>query len=426
MSTVKPTPRIASMDQFRGYTVVGMFLVNFFGWYALTHQVFRHNSTHFSYADSIMPSFILCAGFSFRLTALKRFPELGTARAAWSYIQRSLTLILISLLLDTPDPKFKTWSQVTPGGISEYLFALGKAGLWEVLAIIGVCQILLLPVILRGTIFRLSAVVLLEIAHIVVTYAFNYNFQLGRENWFNQFWGAPKQTVFDGGLFGLLPWSAVMLAGTLVYDLLAALSPKRAWFPLLVCGVLLMGNGYLLSCGTRLYDRAPGEWDKLVQTAAAKTTEEQKKSGKPPAPDEHAPDPVWPQVERWKSPGLGWAEPPFMPPPAAEFRAKNFWMMNMRLMSPAFTIFSIGFALGLYAVFIVACDLSGLQVGVFRTFGQNPLAAYIAHQAVKYSVRLFSPKDSPLWWALISFAIFFYLTWFLIRSMEKQKLYLRL
>ena len=48
--------RIVSLDQFRGYTVAGMFAVNFLGHLALTHQLLKHNDTHFSYADSIMPS----------------------------------------------------------------------------------------------------------------------------------------------------------------------------------------------------------------------------------------------------------------------------------------------------------------------------------------------------------------------------------
>ena len=42
-------PRIRSLDQFRGYSVVAMFVVNFLGGLAITHQLLRHNNTHFSY-----------------------------------------------------------------------------------------------------------------------------------------------------------------------------------------------------------------------------------------------------------------------------------------------------------------------------------------------------------------------------------------
>src|SRR3972149_11153033 len=72
--------RIASMDQFRGYTVAGMFVVNFLGHLAAIHAVMKHHNTYFSYADSIMPSFVFAAGFSYRLTALRRLPKLG----AWA------------------------------------------------------------------------------------------------------------------------------------------------------------------------------------------------------------------------------------------------------------------------------------------------------------------------------------------------------
>ena len=36
--------RIESMDQFRGYTMAGMFLVNFIGSYAAVHPVFKHHN----------------------------------------------------------------------------------------------------------------------------------------------------------------------------------------------------------------------------------------------------------------------------------------------------------------------------------------------------------------------------------------------
>ena len=86
--------RIVSMDQFRGYTVAGMFVVNFLGGYAAVHEVMKHHNGHpyFSYADTIMPSFMFAAGFSYRLTALRRLAQIGAGRltggswsAAWAW-----------------------------------------------------------------------------------------------------------------------------------------------------------------------------------------------------------------------------------------------------------------------------------------------------------------------------------------------------
>ena len=43
--------RIVSMDQFRGYTVAGMCVVNFLGGLQAIHPVLKHNNNYFSYAD---------------------------------------------------------------------------------------------------------------------------------------------------------------------------------------------------------------------------------------------------------------------------------------------------------------------------------------------------------------------------------------
>src|SRR5271170_3433770 len=95
------SPRIVSMDQFRGYTVAGMFLVNFVGGLAFFPDVLKHHNGHpyFSYADSIMPSFMFAAGFSYRLVALRRLEQLGAARTYAHFVFRSLALVLVSLVM---------------------------------------------------------------------------------------------------------------------------------------------------------------------------------------------------------------------------------------------------------------------------------------------------------------------------------------
>ena len=81
-ASTSPTSRIVSMDQFRGYTVAGMFLVNFVGGLAAFPEVLKHHNGHpyFSYADTIMPSFMFAAGFSYRLSALKRYEKTAANR----------------------------------------------------------------------------------------------------------------------------------------------------------------------------------------------------------------------------------------------------------------------------------------------------------------------------------------------------------
>ena len=86
-STVTTKPRLASLDQFRGYTVAGMCLVNFLAPFAAIHSVLKHNDTYFSYADSIMPSFLFVVGFAFRLTFLNKCDEAERSTVA-EYYQR--------------------------------------------------------------------------------------------------------------------------------------------------------------------------------------------------------------------------------------------------------------------------------------------------------------------------------------------------
>jgi hypothetical protein len=72
------------------------------------------------------------------------------------------------------------------------------------------------------------------------------------------------------------------------------------------------------------------------------------------------------------------------------------------------------------------CDLGRLQIGVFRTFGQNPLAAYIIHHSVEGAVGTVVPHDSPLWYGLAATGIFFGITYMFVRYLEKRKIYIRM
>ena len=88
------------MDQFRGYTVAGMFLVNFVGGLAAFPEVLKHHNgqPYFSYADTIMPSFLFACGFSYRLSALRRLSQQGAA-AYRTFVGRCLGLVLVSVMM---------------------------------------------------------------------------------------------------------------------------------------------------------------------------------------------------------------------------------------------------------------------------------------------------------------------------------------
>src|SRR5207248_4690627 len=111
--------RIVSLDQYRGYTVAGMMLVNFVGDFALTHPVFQHHNTYFSYADTIMPGFHFAVGFALRMVLLKRITTQCRRGAYWSVVQLGLGLVLLSTVLEfaTSRCRFKDWSDLSVRGV---------------------------------------------------------------------------------------------------------------------------------------------------------------------------------------------------------------------------------------------------------------------------------------------------------------------
>lgn len=400
------TGRIASMDQFRGYTVAGMFLVNFLGAYAAIHPVMKHNNNYFSYADSIMPSFMVACGFSYRLTALRRLANGPAAAAYRHFFVRSLGLVVVSLMLNGLNTDVKAWAEVTPGGVAQILIRLVKANLWEVLAIIGVGQLVILPVIARSAKARVVTIAAFLLGHVVLSYLFNFDFVYGRPNRLDDLLGTAGSTAWDGGVFGLLPWASLMLMGSLAYDLMAAgARPVRSALELIGLGAVLMALGYATSGLSMLYD---GE----APTGAGET----------PA------SPVWPPFARMA--GQPWsallAEPPLVQPPPPTQRPHNYWMMNKRVVSLPFTLFAGGWALALFGLFVAACDVGSLRIGLFRTFGQNALAAYVLHHLWEHAVHSVVPGDAPLWACLAALAVFFGMTYLCVRYLEKHGVFIRL
>src|SRR6187551_627770 len=113
MAAVRPpSGRIASLDQFRGYTVAGMFLVNFLGSFAVTPPLLKHHNTFCSYADTIMPQFFFAVGFAYRLTFGRRAETEGWARACACAARRFLGLALLATVVYAAPKAAETWREL--------------------------------------------------------------------------------------------------------------------------------------------------------------------------------------------------------------------------------------------------------------------------------------------------------------------------
>ena len=124
-----------------------------------------------------------------------------------------------------------------------------------------------------------------------------------------------------------------------------------------------------------------------------------------------------PRISRSISPGCGvWygSEP------------VNIWTMSQRAGSVSYLTFAAGLALGLYGLFVVACDVWPLALGIFRTLGTNALAGYVLHILVMQAMKPFVPGDSPLWYVATALAVFLTICYTLVRHLEKHRLYLKL
>jgi predicted acyltransferase len=350
--------RIGSMDQFRGYTVAGMFLVNFLGVFAVTHPLLKHHNTYCSYADTIMPQFFFAVGLSLRLALLKRIEREGWRSAYARAVRRGFSLALVGLVIYHLDGHYESWAELQALGISGFFRESFWTSPFQALVHIAVTTLWILPVTARSARVRIAFAVASALLH------------LGLSRWF---WYdlLHEKNVIDGGLLGFLSWTIPTIAGTLAYDLLVGRGAARSVRPLVLHGTWLMLLGYGLACLTA---------------------------------------------------GGVVAAPPFVPP----WHPSDLWTMSQQAGSVSYMTFSAGLSLVVLALFVWWTDLRGHRSVVFDTLGKNALAAYILHILVQSAFAGFLPADAPLWWALVAFGLFFYMSYRFTRYMNDRGMFLRL
>jgi predicted acyltransferase len=368
--------RIVSLDQFRGYTVLGMLLVNFVGSYAAvraTLPVLCHHHTYCSYADTIMPHFLFAVGFAYRLTFLRRWQQDGPRAAYGHALRRILGLLLVAFVIHNVGSNWQSWSDEKQR--HEVVLRWAKQDLFQTLGHIAVTTLWVLPVIAARPGVRLAYAVASGILHLALSY------------WFNYRWTNTPPNGVDGGPLGFLTWSVPLLAGALAYDAYMAIEDrKRLFFRLLIAGAAVMGLGYGMSC-----------------------------LHLPPS-----------DIDHWHFHVT--ASPP--PPPLVQVAAKpptnDLFTMSQRSGSLTYTTFGAGFSLIVLALFVLACDVGRVHVGVFATFGSNALAAYIIHGLVNSAVKPFVPRDAPLWYVFAGCAVSLSICYLFVRYLENRRIFLKM
>ncbi len=228
--------RIISLDQFRGYTVAGMLLVNFVGGYVVVPDVLKHHNTYCSYADTIMPQFFFAVGFAFRLTFLRRLATGGFGAATLAVLRRNAGLILLGFVIYHLDGEVKSWAELERLGWWGFLTNAFRREIFQTLVHIAITSVWILPVIATGTAMRVAFMIGSAALHLWLS------------SWFYLNWALKPPNVIDGGPLGFLTWTIPTLVGSLAYDAIAGgREDRRSILTLAAWSAVLMILGYALS-----------------------------------------------------------------------------------------------------------------------------------------------------------------------------------
>ena len=205
--------RISSIDQFRGFAILGMIFVNYLGHFDVIPETFKHPRFGMTFANAIAPFFLIAVGMGFRMSLEQRILKTGKLKSRINAVKRYFILILIGIVLYGPDP---------------------VSDMWDALVDIGFAGLLSLPFILSNKWVRIIMAVVY-----LVSYQMMFIFS-GYGEW-------TMKNSIDGGPLGILSWASILLFGTVLMDDLFSESPSRFIKKTIIGGAILMIIGYVIS-----------------------------------------------------------------------------------------------------------------------------------------------------------------------------------
>jgi len=205
--------RIASMDQFRGFAIFGMILVNYLGYFESIPETFKHPLFGMTFANAIAPFFIFVVGMGFRISLANRIQKSGKRKSYLTAAKRYFILIIIGTVFYGPDP---------------------VNDMWDALVDIGFAGLLTLPFVLSKKWIRMSLAFIYLIVYQCL-FAFT-----GYGDW-------DMKYSCDGGPLGILSWASILFFGTILMDDLYETTPGVFMKRSLITGSILMILGFGLS-----------------------------------------------------------------------------------------------------------------------------------------------------------------------------------
>ena len=395
MSTSSPAlPQpLVSLDQFRGYTLLAMILVNYVGDFDVVPAVLKHHHDYCSFADTVMPQFLFAVGFAFRLTFERRVHREGLKAAYGRMVRRLLGLALVAIVVYGASAPAETWTQLVELGPFASIAPALKRYWFQTLMHIAVTSLWILPVIRSSQTIRITYAAVSGVLHVLLSWQFNF------------VWCNSSPNAIDGGPLGFLTWTIPAIAGTVACDWLAFQDGRTPWSRISAISMVLMAAGWILSCGTRFYD--------VPQTHLESTSDQRL-----------AENPVFPGGDQLQFRGV--AEAPFIQPPPVSERKWNYWMMSQRAGTLSYLMFCAGFSLIVYLLFHLLSDKLHWEISLFRVFGTNALITYILHSMVMDAVSPFVPRDAPAWYVITSWLTVVAIIWVFVKHLERNKVFLRL